>query len=62
MVRELRLTILHKDLDYATEEGSKEIEIVRRRAHPRVRRHRRPVRPGETLTIQIDLSANEPRR
>jgi hypothetical protein len=28
VVREMRLTILHHDLEFAREEGSKEVEIV----------------------------------
>ena len=59
VVREMRLTILHHDLEFAREEGSKEVEIV----HVELLRDdvalQGPVRSGETLTVQIDLRAAE---
>ena len=60
VVRELRLSILHHDLEYAREEGSKEIEIVSvtllRGAYP----IDGPLSPGDTVTIQLDLRTNQP--
>jgi hypothetical protein len=60
VVREMRFTILHHDLDYAREEGSKEVEIV----DVAVLRDGRPldgiVVSGETLTLQVDLRAADP--
>ena len=59
VVREMRLTILHHDLEFAREEGSKEVEIV----HVELLRDdvalQGPVRSGETLTVQLDLRAAE---
>ena len=60
VVRELRLKILHKDLEYATEEGSKEIEIVGAELIRAGGATDGPVHPGETLTIQVDLKTNSP--
>ncbi|MEA2579810.1 MAG: type transport system ATP-binding protein [Actinomycetota bacterium] len=60
VVRELRLKILHKDLDYATEEGSKEVEIVGAELIRASGATDGPVQPGESLTIQVDLKANVP--
>jgi len=60
VVREMRLTILHHDLEFAREEGSKEVEIV----GVELIHHGAPlagaVPSGDTLTIQIDLRAIEP--
>jgi len=60
VVREMRLTILHHDLEFAREEGSKEVEIVDvvllRDGLPL----EGPIRSGQTLAIQIDLHAVEP--
>jgi ABC-type polysaccharide/polyol phosphate transport system ATPase subunit len=60
VVRELRFKILHKDLDYATEEGSKEIEIVGAELIRASGATEGLVHPGESLTIQVDLKANTP--
>jgi ABC-2 type transport system ATP-binding protein len=60
VVREMRLTILHNDLEFAREEGSKEVEIV----GVELLRGGRPlsgaVPSGETLTIQVDVRAIDP--
>jgi len=60
VVREMRLTILHHDLEFAREEGSKEVEIVA----VDLLRNGLPVHgaipSGETLTIQVDVRAPEP--
>ena len=60
VVREMRLTILHNDLEFAREEGSKEVEIV----GVELLRDGSPlsgaIPSGETLTIQVDLRAIDP--
>ena len=60
VVREMRLTILHHDLEFAREEGSKEVEIV----GVELLRDGRPVAEavpsGETVTIQVDVRAIDP--
>jgi len=60
VVREMRLTILHNDLEFAREEGSKEVEIV----GVELLRDGSPlsgaIPSGETLTIQVDVRAIEP--
>jgi ABC-2 type transport system ATP-binding protein len=60
VVREMRMTILKHDLEFAREEGTREIEIlggaVLRGPDPLDG----PVVPGESIAIQIDLKANEP--
>jgi ABC-2 type transport system ATP-binding protein len=60
VVREMRLTILHNDLEFAREEGSKEVEIV----GVELLRGGQPlsgaVPSGETLTIQVDVRAIDP--
>jgi ABC-2 type transport system ATP-binding protein len=60
VVREMRLTILHNDLEFAREEGSKEVEIV----GVELLRDGVPVTgaipSGETLTIRVDLRAIDP--
>ncbi len=60
VVREMRLTILHNDLEFAREEGSKEVEIV----GVDLLRDGVPVTgaipSGETLTIRVDLRAIDP--
>jgi ABC-2 type transport system ATP-binding protein len=60
VVREFRLQMLKHDLAYATDEGSKEIEIV---SAELIRDNGQPgttLQPGEALTIQMDLKANQP--
>jgi ABC-type polysaccharide/polyol phosphate transport system ATPase subunit len=60
VVREMRLTILHNDLEFAREEGSKEVEIV----GVELLRDGVPVTgaipSGETLTIRVDMRAIDP--
>ena len=60
VVREMRMTILKHDLEFAREEGTREIEImggaVLRGPDPLDG----PIAPGESVTIQVDLKANEP--
>jgi ABC-2 type transport system ATP-binding protein len=60
VVREMRFTILHHDLEFAREEGSKEIEVV----DVELRRDGRPldgpVRSGDTIAMQVDIRASEP--
>jgi ABC-2 type transport system ATP-binding protein len=59
VVREMRMTILKHDLEFAREEGTREIEIlggaVLRGPDPLDG----PVVPGESIAIQVDLKANE---
>jgi hypothetical protein len=56
----MRLTILHHDLEFAREEGSKEVEIV----GVELLRDDVPLAgamsSGETLTIRVDLRAIDP--
>jgi ABC-2 type transport system ATP-binding protein len=60
VVREMRLTILHHDLEFAREEGSKEVEIM----GVELLRDGLPVNgaipSGEKITIQVDVRAPEP--
>jgi ABC-2 type transport system ATP-binding protein len=60
VVREMRFTILHHDLEFAREEGSKEIEVV----DVELRRDGRPldgpVRSGDTIAMRVDIRASEP--
>jgi len=60
VVREMRLMILKNDLEFAREEGSKEIEIV----GARLGRGDEPLvgalMPGDQLSLEIDLKAHEP--
>ncbi|HLB62650.1 MAG TPA: ABC transporter ATP-binding protein [Actinomycetota bacterium] len=60
VVRELRLLSLRHDVDYAGEEGTREIEIVSAELIREDGSVSRPVRPGESLTIQVDLRSNAP--
>jgi ABC-2 type transport system ATP-binding protein len=60
VVRQMRLTILHHDLEFAREEGSKEVEIVGVTLLRGDAPLERPVRAGDTLTIQVDVRAPEP--
>jgi ABC-type polysaccharide/polyol phosphate transport system ATPase subunit len=60
VVREMRLTILHHDLEFAREEGSKEVEITDVELLRDGRRLEGAVRSGETITMRIDLRASEP--
>ena len=60
VVRTFRLQMLKEDLAYATEEGSKEIEIVSAELIREDGGSGTEVRSGETLTIQVDLKAQHP--
>ena len=60
VVREMRFTILHHDLEFAREEGSKEIEVVDVELLHDGRPLEGPVRSGETIAMQVDIRASEP--
>ena len=60
VVREMRLTILKNDLEFAREEGSKEIEIVAARLLRDAVALNGPLTPGDHLTLEVDLKGNEP--
>jgi ABC-type polysaccharide/polyol phosphate transport system ATPase subunit len=59
VVREMRLTILKHDLEFAREEGTKEVEILGAQLLRGIDPLDGPLRPGETMTLQVDLKANE---
>jgi ABC-type polysaccharide/polyol phosphate transport system ATPase subunit len=59
VVREMRLTILKHDLEFAREEGTKEVEILGAQLLRGGDPVDGPLRPGETMTLQVDLKANE---
>jgi ABC-2 type transport system ATP-binding protein len=60
VVREMRLTILRHDLEFAGEEGTREIEIFGGGLLRGLDPLDRPLAPGESVAIQVDLKANEP--
>jgi ABC-2 type transport system ATP-binding protein len=60
VVREMRFTILHHDLEFAREEGSKEIEVVDVELLLDGRPLDGPVRSGETIAMRVDVRAGEP--
>jgi ABC-type polysaccharide/polyol phosphate transport system ATPase subunit len=60
VVRELRMAILPHDLEYAREEGSREIEIAGGQLLVHDDPLDGPLAPGDAVTIQVDLKANEP--
>jgi len=60
VVREMRLTILHHDLEFAREEGSKEVEIVGVELLHGGAPLNGAVRSGDMLTIQVDVRAIDP--
>jgi ABC-2 type transport system ATP-binding protein len=60
VVRQMRLTILHHDLEFAREEGSKEVEIVGVELLHDGAPVQGPIRSGEILTIQVDVRAHRP--
>jgi ABC-2 type transport system ATP-binding protein len=60
VVRQMRLTILKHDLEFAHEEGSKEVEIVAARLLRDAAPLEGALHPGETLELQVDLEAHEP--
>jgi ABC-type polysaccharide/polyol phosphate transport system ATPase subunit len=59
VVRQMRLTILKHDLEFAHEEGSKEVEIVAARLLRGAAPLEGALHPGETLELQVDLEAHE---
>ena len=64
VVRALRLKILQHDLSYAVDEGTKEVEIVSAALfHDGTGAEGTAggaIRPGETLTIKVDIQAHTP--
>jgi len=60
VVREMRLTILHHDLEFAREEGSKEVEIVGVELLHAGAPLNGAVPSGDILTIQVDVRAIDP--
>jgi ABC-2 type transport system ATP-binding protein len=60
VVRQMRLAILKHDLDFAREEGTRELEILGAALLRDDDLLDGPLRPGEFLTVQVDLKANEP--
>ena len=60
VVRDFRLVMLQHDLDYATDEGTKEIEIVSAELVGADGGTASVIRPGEELTIVVDLRASAP--
>jgi ABC-2 type transport system ATP-binding protein len=60
VVRDFRLVMLQHDLDYATDEGTKEIEIVSAELVGSDGASGTVIRPGEGLTIQVDLRSAAP--
>ncbi len=59
VVRAMRLTILSHDLEFAHEEGSKEVEILAAQLIRADDPLDGALHPGEILTLQVDLKANE---
>jgi ABC-2 type transport system ATP-binding protein len=59
VVREMRMMILHRDLAYAHDEGTKEIEIVQADLLHDGAPLDGPLRPGEVLSLVVDLKAHE---
>ncbi|MDP9242235.1 MAG: ABC transporter ATP-binding protein [Actinomycetota bacterium] len=60
VVRDFRLVMLQHDLDYATDEGTKEIEIVSAELVGNDGASGTVIRPGDGLTIQVDLRSAAP--
>jgi ABC-2 type transport system ATP-binding protein len=60
VVREFRLSLLKHDLAYATEQGSKELEIVSASLIREDGSSGERAVSGETLTLQVDLKAHVP--
>jgi ABC-2 type transport system ATP-binding protein len=60
VVRDMRMAILRQDLAFAHEEGSKEVEIDSAALLVGDDPLGGPLAPGDVLTIQVDLRANEP--
>jgi ABC-type glutathione transport system ATPase component len=60
VVREMRLKILKKDLEFGGDEGTREIEVVGAQLLLGGDEVRGPLHPGQTLTVLVDLQSNEP--
>jgi ABC-2 type transport system ATP-binding protein len=60
VVREMRLKILKKDLEFGGDEGTKEIEVIGAQLLLDGQEVREPLHPGQTLTVFVDLESNEP--
>ncbi|MGE5225620.1 MAG: ABC transporter ATP-binding protein [Planctomycetaceae bacterium] len=60
VVREMRLKILKKDLEFGGDEGTKEIEVIGAQLLLDGQEVREPLHPGQTLTVFVDLQSNEP--
>ena len=60
VVRDFRLVMLQHDLEYATDEGTKEIEIVSAELIGKDGASGTVIHPGEELTIQVDLRSTTP--
>ncbi len=60
VVREMRRTISKHDLEFAREEGSREIEILGGSLYRGSDPLAGALAPGDCVTLQVDLKANEP--
>jgi ABC-2 type transport system ATP-binding protein len=60
VVRDFRLVMLQHDLDYATDEGTKEVEIVSAELVGADGGSASVIHPGEELTIVVDLRSSAP--
>jgi ABC-2 type transport system ATP-binding protein len=60
VVRDFRLVMLQHDLEYATEEGTKEVEIVSAELVGGDGASASVIHPGEELTIVVDLRSSAP--
>jgi len=60
VVREYRRQLLQRDVSYAVTEGTKEIEIVSAELVAPDGSAATKLRPGDSLTIQVDLKAHKP--
>jgi ABC-2 type transport system ATP-binding protein len=60
VVYELRYVLLRRDPNFVPEEGTREVEIASVELIRSDGSTVRPVAPGEDLTIQVDVKANEP--
>ena len=58
VVREMRMTILKQHLEFAHEEGSKEIEITGTRLLSAQGPVTGPLGPGDRLTLEVDLAVH----
>ena len=59
VVREMRMTILHRDLAFAHEEGTKEIEIVGATLGRAGAAIDGPLHPGDVLSLEVELRAHQ---